>query len=260
MDKVLISLVAIGLVWSVLLSAGELLPADEHAIAIWDFQSVSGGKIPDKSGFGNDAIPSVMEDGQKPGVINDGLLFDGIGGYLQIEKKESLNVAKGDFSIEIVFKIGEVKSQGKIIDMIFIGNKSQSAKDGGFYLSYLVWQDKSIIFNHCEKGEPIDFSAPLDSTLLPGQWHYMAVTFEKGTLKIWMDGTPIAEKRDIPSINLSSELPFRIGIYPVPWQRDSDGKLKDKRSFEGTMKAIRISDMARDVSSIYKNIAGELNQ
>ena len=54
----------------------------------------------------------------------------------------------------------------------------------------------------------------------------------------------IAEKEVKGDINLVQNRNLRVGIYPAPWQRTKEKKLKTD-GFVGTIRYIKISDKAK---------------
>ena len=72
-----------------------------YAVGIWRFESISGGKVSDDSGYGNDGTihgnPFLVDSEVYPGT--KALKFDG-NDYVNCGRNASLRVASGDMTVE----------------------------------------------------------------------------------------------------------------------------------------------------------------
>lgn len=234
--------------------AGTIFEPDEYSAALWDFRKVEKDKVTDESGFGNELRLEVLENGEKTFLKKNGVFFDGVGGYASVKKKPSLDISDSNFSIEAMLRFDDVSK----INQVIIGNKPTSSGKGGFSLNFTSWKGKRFVFQYCRSGNPLELSSNPDPSIKTGEWYYLAVTFGEGDLTIWLDGERIAEAKGIETIDLSSQSPFRIGIYSNPWQRDGKGKLTNKMCFSGTIGTVRISDCVRKIGETYAKIKKEV--
>jgi hypothetical protein len=221
----------------------ELEP-DDHTVAFWDLSIQKKNVIQDQSGFGNDLQFRSLDKAPLPVIKKDeGAIFDAQGGILEVKPKESLRIKKGDFTMEIVFKCGEKVNQ-KTAFFFLLGNKSHTEKNSGFNLNYGTWQGKKFSFGYTLNGKAQTFSAPVKQALVNNQWYHLILTRNGDKLAMFLDGVLLAEKEVKGDINLIQNRNLRVGIYPAPWQRTKDKKLKTD-GFVGTIRYIKISDKAK---------------
>lgn len=221
----------------------ELEP-DDNTVAFWDLSVQQKNVIPDQSGFGNNLNFRSLEKAPLPVIKKDeGAIFDAQGGILEVKPKESLRIKKGDFTMEIVFKCGKKVNQ-KTAFFFLLGNKSHSEKNSGFYLNYGTWQGKKFSFGYTMNGKAQTFSAPVKQALVNNQWYHLVLTRKGDKLSMSLDGVVLAEKEVKGDINLVQNRNLRVGIYPAPWQRTKEKKLKTD-GFVGTIRYIKISDKAK---------------
>ena len=217
----------------------ELTP-NEHSAACWDMRNIKDGKIPDGSGYGNEMFLGSKNNAPLPKSVQDGLAFDGQGGYAFVKAKDSLRI-KGDFSIEIVFKFSASDSKATVVSLI--GNKAASDKTSGFSLRYTTWQGKHLCFDYALNGKAETFKVRLPSALAPDVWYYASVVRKGDKLSCSLNGRLIGETTAAGAIDLYHRRPVTVGIYCAPWQRGKDGKLL-LSPFRGVIRSIRISDTA----------------
>ena len=164
MKKILFALAALTV--STLSAASAGMEPDDHTVAFWDFSMQKQGQIEDQSGFGNTAALQSMENAPLPKILpEEGAVFDGKGGYVQIQVKDSLKIRKGDFSIEVVFKCASEELLKRPSGFFLIGNKSHTEKISGFLLGYSPWQGRKFCFQYALDGKARSFNAPLKKPL-----------------------------------------------------------------------------------------------
>ena len=225
-------------------AATPAMEPDDHTAAFWDFSMQAKNRIQDQSGFGNDLAFKTGEKAPLPVVKSgEGTVFDGQGGFLETKPKESLRIAKGDFTIEIVFQCAPEMLKNGLVSY-FLGNKSMSEKNSGFLLGYSAWQGRKFVFLYTQNGKACSFEAPLTEALVPGKWYTLMLVRKGDKLICSLDGKTLAETKASDPVNLIQKRSLRIGIYPVPWQRDKQGRLI-VNGFQGMLRYIRISDIGR---------------
>lgn len=244
MKKILFALAALTV--STLSAAPAGMEPDDHTVAFWDFSMQKQGQIEDQSGFGNTAALQSMENAPLPKILpEEGAVFDGKGGYVQIQVKDSLKIRKGDFSIEVVFKCASEELLKRPSGFFLIGNKSHTEKISGFLLGYSPWQGRKFCFQYALDGKARSFNAPLKKTLETGKWYLLRISRKGDKLSCLLDNQLLAEEKVQGEISLVNMRAARIGIYPAPWQRDKQNRLI-VNGFEGTLRFIRFSDIGRD--------------
>lgn len=217
---------------------------DEHTVAFWHFNRQSDGQFEDESGFGSTVALKAMEKAKLPQVTTDGLLFDGKGGYAEISGGEALRITGGDFTLDIIFKSDSVEAlQHKLISYL-AGNKALSEKRG-FAVALSNWQKPHVVFYYTLNGQAQALEGAFEKgTLKPGVFHHLQVSFSEKRLALFLNGVKLAEKELADQISLVNSRKIRLGIYPVPWQRDKQDQLI-VNGFEGCIRLLRISDKGR---------------
>lgn len=217
---------------------------DEHSVAFWDFSRQSDGQFEDESGFGSTVALKAMEKAKLPQVTSDGLLFDGKGGYAEINGGEALRITGGDFSIDIIFKSDSAEAlQNKPVAYL-AGNKSLSEKRG-FALALSNWQKNHVVFYYALNGQAEALEGAFEKSILKtGVFHHLQVSFSEKRLSLFLNGIKLAEKELPGPVSLVNSRRIRLGIYPAPWQRDKQDQLI-VNGFEGCIRLLRFSDKGR---------------
>ena len=221
----------------------ELEP-DDHTVAFWDLSIQKKNVIQDQSGFGNDLQFRSLDKAPLPIIKKDeGAIFDAQGGTLEVKPKESLRIRKGDFTIEIVFKCSE-KTNLKNAFFFLLGNKSHTEKTSGFFINYSTWQGRKFTFGYVLNDKAEAFSGKVAKPLEINKWYHLIVSKKGDKLFMVLDGAFLGEKEAKGDISLIQNRKLRVGIYPVPWQRTKDNKLKTD-GLIGTIRYIKVSDTGK---------------
>ena len=224
-------------------AAPELEP-DDHTVAFWDLSIQKKNVIQDQSGFGNDLQFRSLDKAPLPVIKKDeGAIFDAQGGTLEVKPKESLRIRKGDFTIEMVFKCGE-KTNLKHAFFFLLGNKSHTEKTSGFFINYSTWQGRKFTFGYVLNDKAEAFSGKVAKPLEINKWYHLIVSKKGDKLFMFLDGAFLGEKEAKGDISLIQNRNLRVGIYPVPWQRTKDNKLKTD-GLIGTIRYIKVSDTGK---------------
>ncbi len=218
---------------------------DDNTVAFWDFSYMKKGMVIDQSGFGNDMPLKAKEDAPLPKVGENGIEFDGQGGYCELNPKESLRIKKGDFSIEMYLMFTDaVTKPNASFNYMIVGNKAVSEGKGGFTLGYASHRGNRFYIMYSLDNKPCEFSAKLPTAPEPGKWHKVTFSREGDKMAFFFNGAKIGEETVAGDINLIAKRPICFGIYSVPWQRDKQNKLI-VFGFKGKLRFVRISDKAR---------------
>ena len=218
---------------------------DDNTVAFWDFSYMKKDKIIDQSGFGNDMSLKSKENAPLPKIGEDGVEFDGLGGYCELNPKESLRIRKGDFSIELYLKFtDEVAKKGVNFTYMIVGNKAVSEGKGGFTLGYSCYKGNKFFMQYCLDEKPCEFVARLQTAPEPDKWHKVTFSREGDKMAFFFNGVKLAEETVAGDINLITKRPTCFGIYSVPWQHDKQNRLV-VFGFKGKLRYARISDKGR---------------
>lgn len=224
-------------------AAPELEP-DDHTVAFWDLSVQKKNVIQDQSGFGNDLQFRSLDKAPLPVIKKDeGAIFDAQGGILEVKPKESLRIRKGDFTIEMVFKCGE-KTNLKHAFFFLLGNKSHTEKNSGFFINYSTWQGRKFTFGYVLNDKAEAFSGKVAKNLENNKWYHLIVSKKGDKLSMFLDGVLLGEKEAKGDISLIQNRNLRVAVYPVPWQRTKDNKLKTD-GLIGTIRYIKVSDTGK---------------
>ena len=224
-------------------TAPELEP-DDHTVAFWDLSIQKKNVIQDQSGFGNDLQFRSLDKAPMPVIKKDeGAIFDAQGGILEVKPKESLRIRKGDFTIEMVFKCDE-KTNQKNAYFFLLGNKSHTEKNSGFYINYSTWQGRKFTFGYVLDGKAETFNGKVAKNLENNKWYHLIISKKGDKLSMFLDGAFLGEKEAKGDISLIQNRNLRVAVYPVPWQRTKDNKLKTD-GLIGTIRYIKVSDTGK---------------
>ncbi len=157
-------------------------------LAYWDFDSESGGIVPDKSGYGQDGDLNGVGS---PTLTSDGGGYSGQAGdkalsYRSTDQATDLNdfvatsiVSPGtnDWSVALWFRSNTQATP--LIDHFQLPDNTSGYQTGGGWFS--IWDD-SLANNLAQTN---GFTAAAD-----GNWHHMAVVVDRGTdvATIYVDG------------------------------------------------------------------------
>ena len=145
----------------------------EGLVGYWTFDEGGGTIAYDSSGNGNDG--TLQGDPQwVTGMINGALEFDGTEDYVEVADNETLQQWER-FTIAAWINQYESRSSGmRIIDKCTAGTSNGPHMD-----TYPGTVIRSCSGSSCD-------STPSQHTL--NEWHYVAVTYDQGDKKIYVDG------------------------------------------------------------------------
>ena len=164
----------------------------------WRFDEGSGTVANDSSGYGNDG--TFNGDPQwAVGMLGGALEFDGTDDYIEVPDNESFQLWERFTLAAWIYQVES--SSSRIIDKIGAGTAN------GPHLDTHPGTKLRSCSGTC-------ISTAADHTL--EEWHHVAVTFDEGDVKLYVDGSIEAEG-SAPSPLAGNSLPLRIGA-------DSDGQ------------------------------------
>jgi hypothetical protein len=208
---------------SVLIMTGHV---SAELVGHWRLDDGSGTIAADSSGYGNDG--TLRGDPQWViGKINGALEFDGTDDYVEVADNESLHLWERFTLAAWIYQVESRSS--RIIDKIGAGTANGPHLDThpGTKL-------------RCCSGTCI--STTTDHTL--DEWHHVAVTFDQGDVKLYVDGS-VEGEGSVPSPLAGNDLPLRIGA-------DSDGQ----SLFHGLIDDVRVYNQALTETEILAAMEG----
>ena len=156
------------------------LPANlrEGLILYYDFNTdPAGGKVPDRSGHGNDGLAVNVEfvkDGHQGGAARFGLN----GSYITVTNKDELNPPRLTLAAWIKTSYKD-RVWRRILDKKW---------DGGFAVSIGGLSGQDARWNGRATLELNKHFAASDALMCDGQWHHLAGTFDGAQQKLYVDG------------------------------------------------------------------------
>lgn len=133
------------------------------------------------------------------------LFFDGDGDYLSIPASADWNYTNG-FSISFWFR----PNRSNVLERVFAHFDD--------YLSFYKFSNGYIYFMYNEDPYTVV------TTYTIYNWHYVVITFDSGTLKVYFDGVLKVTQSSLPAMNLSS---YPIIIGQISTSQYYQGYLED---------------------------------
>ena len=193
----------------------------------WRFDEGSGTVANDSSGNGNDG--TFNGDPQwAAGILGGALEFDGTDDYVEVPDNESLHLWERFTLAAWIYQVES--SSSRIIDKIGAGTAN------GPHLDTHPGTKLRSCSGTC-------ISTAADHTL--EEWHHVAVTFNEGDVKLYVDGF-IEGEGSAPSPLAGNSLPLRIGA-------DSDGQ----SLFHGLIDDARVYNQALTEAEILAAMEGD---
>jgi hypothetical protein len=178
--------------------AAAFAATDASLVMLLSFESISGGKVMDSSGKGNDAtIKGAVTSGE--GKIGKGGAFDK-NGHMEVAHNDSLNLQSmtlmtwckipadtGDH--QSAMEKGPAWATGEYNMLPDYGNKVQLQ----------IFDLPASCADTNEAGEVLD-----------GKWHHIATTFDGSAIKIYVDGVMVGSRDCAGKLNTNTG-PLYIG-------------------------------------------------
>lgn len=196
-------------------------------VSYWTFNKadIIGNIAKDVFGHNDGTIKGCK---QVSGKVGEALEFDGVSNYVEVPDDKSLQLWS-TFTLEAWFYQMESRSS-RIIDKITAGTS-----DGPHLDTHPGARLRSCSGN-C-------FSTAKDHSL--NEWHHAAVTFDEGTVVLYLDGSPEGEGKTISPLSGNS-LTLKIGA-------DSNGQ----NLFRGIIDEARVYNRALKESEIKHNMSAK---
>jgi len=214
---ILIGIVLFTLLLSVVtLAVGK---AEQFLVGYWPFDEGTGKKAKDVSGNGNDG---ELINGPKwvQGKFGTALEFAGDGSYVNVPDDASLDLTDAA-TVMAWFKLtADLTATSRMM-----------SKNNSIFVIFDFGGPNSLDFLVKPAN---DFVESTTTDWVIGEWYHFAGTFDKGTMKIYINGEPEGEKKNAAGID-ASDLELWIGADD--WQPPAS-------SFPGVIDEVRIYSKA----------------
>lgn len=123
------------------------------------------------------------------------------------------------------------------------------AKDSGSWISILpqgLTKDNTMLWSHNVEanGEDTWYETPSGMTVKIGEWNHLAITIEKGTVTVYVNGVQKFKGTNFPDVFTSSKGIFGLGVnwWDVPFKGMIDGL----QIYDGVLTSQEIKNMVFD--------------
>jgi hypothetical protein len=219
------------------------LGADDHTLALYNFDTVSGKKVKNETGnaqldgelFGDAKV--VQGEGQYGG----GLVLDGEGDYMRVEPFG--NPEEG--TVELWFKVPDAKPSAKSLapgvlwTLTSAGKEYGEANDSPFIIATHTGIAHPNLWFGVWTGAWVTADSGVNAESLAGQWRHVAGTWGKRGIEIYIDGELKGTNKDFTD-------PLPDPAYTA-WIIGSDSW---KADVKGVIDGVRLSDKQRTAAEL----------
>jgi len=162
--------------------------ADPDVAGIWLFDEDEGEVATDSSGNGNDGVIMGGVQWTGEGKFGGALEFNGEDGWVEVPDDDSLEFPAGvDFTLACWLKVTTPEATPPMI----VAKNYQPAEVRPWYALYYADQSKAATGNvslFLRDDAGTSFNIASTTNIEDGEWHHIAGTREKGTLRLYVDG------------------------------------------------------------------------
>jgi hypothetical protein len=184
----LISGLVIVLAFSVIGASSVEAFVDPDVAGIWLFDEDEGEVATDSSGNGNDGVIMGGVQWTADGKFGGALEFDGVDGWVEVEDDDSVEFPSGvDFTLACWLKVTTPEDSPPMI----VAKNYQPAEVRPWYALYYADQSKTATGNvsfFLRDDAGTNFHIASSTNIDDGEWHHVAGTREKGTMRLYVDG------------------------------------------------------------------------
>ena len=176
-------------------------------------------------------------------IRGSALCLNGDGSYTDLNDSDTLNASHTQLTLEMWIK----PTEAKFAALLYKGHNGTS----GLNRSFVLWlNDNDIWFSASPDGWKNTSIYSSVNTISLNKWHHIAsvLNTEAGSLKLYIDGIPVASKGFPKKPVCESHLPLRIGSI-----HSSDDHY-NKVFFEGELADIRIWSTTRTAQEIQSHM------
>ncbi|MCL4202268.1 MAG: exo-alpha-sialidase [Pirellulaceae bacterium] len=216
--------------------------AGNSPVASWRFETIESGVVRDSSGELAGKIAGAPE--LISGVEGQALKLDGQGDYVTVPSADAIAFADGDFSISAWVNVYALDRGQQMI----VAKNVYSANQREWGL--MVDADNRWRFYLWDQGwKTVDSQTASQ----PGHWTHVAVTVERGTGRLYVNGRPEGQARLAPSVP-ATEAPLTIGAVNNGGRLMQMflGAIDEVSLFRGVLTPAEIRTMADKATSPHK--------
>jgi|GEM_PF-1423967 len=154
---------------------------DPNLVGYWDFDQTAPAKIVDRSGSGNDGGFGPTT-GTQGGKVGQALYLDGNNSYLIIDEDKSLHPTSAFSWAGWVWKDGAISNDA--LGQPILASKFDNNNNGEF----VIYFNKSDKLQLKVADGTTNVTANESSAIGTESWHHIAVTFNNGMVRYYIDG------------------------------------------------------------------------
>lgn len=181
---------------------------DPNLVGYWDFDQTAPAKIVDRSGHGNDGGFGPTT-GTQGGKVGQALYLDGNNSYLIIDEDKSLHPTSAFSWAGWVWKDGAISNDA--LGQPILASKYDNGNNGEF----VIYFNKSNKLQLKVSNGNTNFTVSESSAIGTEAWHHLAVTFNSGVVRYYIDGV------------LDSEYTTAVTSLALPPYNNIPGSMSD---------------------------------
>ncbi|HQV32367.1 MAG TPA: putative Ig domain-containing protein, partial [Calditrichia bacterium] len=237
-----------------LLSIAPDVPQGQGLVSYWSFDEQGGNVAINGAGSNNGTLHNGPQWRPNGGRENGALEFDGVDDYVDIGTMDisggpgmtiALWMRADDFGVADARLIS--KATGVLDDE---HNWMISTYDGGSALRFRLKVDgstRTLISN--------------TGVLSLNTWHHVAVTYDGSQMRIFRDGTQVANQSASGAIDVSPSVPAAIGNQPAGAGNEPfDGLLDEVRIYNRALSAAEITALFNGTTGVEPREGNLINQ
>jgi hypothetical protein len=198
-------------------TGAEEPPEPLGLVGAWSFDETRGTTAGDASGHGNAGLISGAT--RRAGRYGNGLSFDGVDDWVTIDDDDTLDLTTG-MTLEAWVRPDTVTT-----DWYTVLLKEQAGQ-----LAYALYAntDGRVPAGHVFAGGDIAVRGP--AALPAGRWSHLATTWDRSTIRLYVNGTEVASA-PLQGTAVTSSGPLRIGGNSI-WPEWFDGMIDEVRVYD----------------------------
>jgi hypothetical protein len=214
------------------------LSAAAQPVAHWALEPIENRTAAD--GAGAHAAAVLGQPQPVPGVTGQALAFDGKTDALVIENAGDLSFSNATFSISAWVNPYALNQGSRQSSIVMKNNYAAGQREWG-----LLINEENRFCLYLRQGNEWNEMAS-SAVVQPGRWHHVAVTVDRGGARLYVGGTPDAQKKMTPSLPVTGA-PVVIGAAAGPNGKSLQqfhGALDEVKLFDRALAAAEVKSMA----------------
>ncbi len=201
-------------------------------VGAWGFEESSGAVATDSSGYGYDGtLGGAAARGL--GHTGSGLETDGVSGHVDLGGLDP-------FSDQLTIMMWVKADDFGVYDARLV-SKSTSASEQDHYWMLSTFSNERLRFRLKAGGSTSTLVANSGS-LIAGQWHHVAATYDGSSMKLFLDGAEVGSGAKSGIIDTDPAVSAWIGSNPGSPAQVFDGVIDDVKFFADALDAAQIAD------------------